>query len=83
VWQWIRHEKGVLEDGRNISPALVREMIGEEMEKLKNEVGEQQWPDRKFEEARRLFSELVFDSEFAEFLTLPGSGLLFQFDQKG
>ncbi|MBH8599018.1 malate synthase A [Thermoactinomyces sp. CICC 10523] len=83
VWQWIRHEKGVLEDGRNISPALVREMIGEELEKLKNEVGEQQWPDRKFEEARRLFSELVFDSEFAEFLTLPGSGLLFQFDQKG
>jgi malate synthase len=78
VWQWIRHEKGVLDDGREINAAWVREIIDEEMAKLQKEIGEKEWPKRKFREASRLFSELVFDNEFTEFLTLPGSKVLQQ-----
>jgi len=34
VWQWIRHEGGVLDDGRKITIALVRGMIPEKLREI-------------------------------------------------
>ncbi|MFC4558711.1 malate synthase A [Virgibacillus kekensis] len=58
VWQWIRHPKGVLEDGRNVTFALVEQLIDEE-------VGE------SAQAAAELFKNLVGQDRFEEFLTLP------------
>jgi malate synthase len=64
VWQWLRHPKGVLDDGRKVDETLVRRLIEEERGRMEGAYG-------NVEEATELFSELVFEDEFAEFLTLP------------
>jgi malate synthase len=83
VWQWMRHEKGRLDDGRDVTPALVKQMIAEEKEKLKAEVGDGRWRTGRFAEAEQLFSELVFNDELIEFLTIPGERFLSNSIRKG
>ncbi|MFT4414848.1 malate synthase A [Fredinandcohnia humi] len=72
LWQWIRHPKGVLEDGRKVTLELVQQIKEEELEKIKLEVGREAYEAGRFEEAISLFEELVTKDEFVEFLTLPG-----------
>jgi malate synthase len=76
VWQWIRHPKGVLSDGRKVTVPLFRELAREEVVKIRQRVGEEQYPSRRFEQARKLFDNLTTDDQFVEFLTLPGYTLL-------
>ncbi len=74
VWQWIRHE-AQLEDGRVVTPGLVREFAGEELEKIRAEVGDDEWFQREGRprESRELFEAVALSGadEFVEFLTLP------------
>jgi malate synthase len=72
VWQWIRHPKGRLEDGREVTEELFRQVLKEELEKIKATIGEERFKQEKFDEASELFSELTLQDEFVEFLTLPG-----------
>lgn len=72
VWQWIRHPKGILDDGRGITLAFVLEILEEELVKIKEAVGEQAYNSGRYEEAAELFKSLIEQDEFAEFLTLPG-----------
>jgi malate synthase len=70
VWQWIRSPRGVLDDGRKVTLELVRQMIPEEMERIKTHLGEN-YSLGRYEEASQLFDQLVASDEFIEFLTLP------------
>ncbi|WP_312507181.1 malate synthase A [Lysinibacillus sp.] len=72
VWQWIRHPKGILDDGRGITLAFVLEILEEELVKIKEAVGEQAYSSGRYIEAAELFKSLIEQDEFAEFLTLPG-----------
>ncbi len=72
VWQWIRHPKGVLEDGRKVDVSLFHEVIEQEDASIKQTVGEQRYTTGHYAEARELFTSLTLQSDFAEFLTLPG-----------
>lgn len=72
VWQWIRHPKGVLEDGRKVDVSLFHEVIEQEDTSIKQTVGEQRYTTGHYAEARELFTSLTLQSDFAEFLTLPG-----------
>lgn len=76
VWQWIRHPKGILDDGRGITLAFVLEILEEELVKIKEAVGEQAYNSGRYDEAAELFKSLIEQDEFAEFLTLPGYGKL-------
>ncbi|MGE0803312.1 MAG: malate synthase A [Lautropia sp.] len=68
VWQWIRSPKGVLEDGRKVTPELVRALIPEELGKVKALVG----PDAStYDRAAQIFEQMSTQDAFAEFLTLP------------
>ena len=73
VWQWVRH--GVkLADGRTITPELVRELEGEELERIRTEIGDDDWfrsrgPPRPV--ARAVRAGGAGSDEFVEFLTLP------------
>ena len=72
VWQWIRHPKGVLTDGRNINVSLFHQITEEEADKIKESVGESVYLSGNYAAARELFTSLTLQSDFAEFLTLPG-----------
>src|ERR1700688_821522 len=72
VWQWIRHPRGMLDDGRKVTKELFRSVLDEELAKIKTQMGEKRFADGKFDVARELFDRITTDDEFAEFLTLPG-----------
>jgi malate synthase len=71
VWQWIRHPDGTLSDGRKVTKELFRQVLDEELGKLKDQLGESVYDKRKYSLARELFAKITTDDEFAEFLTLP------------
>src|SRR5581483_4343456 len=51
VWQWIRRPKGMLSDGRKIDLPLFRQVLAEELAKLKERYGEAQYNARNFAKA--------------------------------
>lgn len=69
IWQWIRHQDGKLVDGRNITVALFQETLAEELTKLKEQFGEEQYEASKLEEAAEVFVKLIVQDDFEEFLT--------------
>ncbi len=71
VWQWIRHGK-TLEDGTPITPDLVRRLGPEELEKVRQEIGDDEWFEREGrpELSRELFEAVALADELPEFLTL-------------
>src|SRR6201987_4503162 len=72
VWQWIRHPRGMLDDGRKVTKELFRSVQNEELAKIETHMGEKRFANGKFDVARELFDRITTDDEFAEFLTLPG-----------
>ena len=72
VWQWIRHPRGKLSDGRKVTKELFRSVLDEEIAKIKTQIGEKRFAAGKFDVARELFDKITTDDEFVEFLTLPG-----------
>jgi malate synthase len=66
IWQWIRSPKGVLDDGRKVTVELFRQLLGEELAKVKSSFSE-----GKYDEASRLFEQITIDDRYVEFLTLP------------
>jgi malate synthase len=72
VWQWIRHPKGILDDGRKVTVQLFEQLLDEELLKIKEMVGEDRYYSGKYQLASELFSKLILNDEFENFLTLPG-----------
>ena len=70
VWQWVHHPKGKLEDGRDVTLELFRELMTEEMEKIKIAVGEEYFAAGKYVLAAQLFDEIIASDILEEFLTL-------------
>lgn len=66
VWQWIRSPKGVLDDGRKVTAALVKALVPQELAKIQAGGFE-----GHFERAAEIFTQMSTQDEFAEFLTLP------------
>ncbi|MCM3727127.1 malate synthase A [Neobacillus cucumis] len=72
LWQWIRHPKGILDDGRKVTAEMYEQLKQEELEKIKLEVGAENFEKGRFTEAVQLFDRLILNDEFIDFLTLPG-----------
>jgi malate synthase len=70
LWQWVRHPGGVLNDGRRITLKLFRSVITEELEKIREQVGESRFKQGHYSLAARLLDEITSSDEFADFLTL-------------
>ncbi|AZB42269.1 malate synthase A [Bacillus sp. FJAT-42376] len=71
VWQWIRHDKGILDDGRPVTMELYEQLKREETAKIAEELGDTFYAQMKFPEAVQVFDELVKNDDFIDFLTLP------------
>ncbi|MBH0156490.1 malate synthase A [Fictibacillus sp. 5RED26] len=76
VWQWIRHPKGILRDGRKVTFELVEELKLQEVQKLKQGMNEESFNSGRFMEAVALFDELIRNNEFQDFLTNRGYEVL-------
>jgi len=70
IWQWIRSDKGRLVDGRKITTELFRQLLAEELPKVRTYLGDAAWAAGKYEEGARLFDEIT-TGDYVEFLTLP------------
>ena len=70
VWQWVRHAQK-LDDGRLITKELVRQIVREELDKVKAQMGDDAYAKGRHEEAAQLMIDLVEQPQFYEFLTLP------------
>ena len=69
LWLWLK--KNVqLENHEVVSTALYEKIIKEELEKIKEYVGNERYNSGKFELATNLFSKMIFNEELDEFLTL-------------
>ncbi|WP_034640105.1 malate synthase A [Chitinilyticum aquatile] len=68
IWQWLRSDKGVLDDGRKIDRALFHTLLPDEVGKIRA-AGKYA---ATLDESARLFDQLTTSEEFVEFLTLPG-----------
>jgi malate synthase len=75
IWQWIRH-RAKLADGRMVDVTLFRAMRDEELQKLRAVAGGKGFHGSRYEDAARLFGELIEAPSFVEFLTLPAYDLL-------
>jgi malate synthase len=72
VWQWIRHPRGRLDDGRKVTIELVRQTLDEELLAIRRQLGEERYAAGRFDLARSLFDRLISSDNFEEFLTLRG-----------
>ena len=66
VWQWLRHNVS-LSDGRKLSADLVRQVLAEELSKIKKTLGDAKYGSGKFPDAARLFEKMMLSKEFPEF----------------
>ena len=69
VWLWL-HNNIKLEDERVFNLEMYQQLKEEELQKIKNLVGENNYEKGKFKLAIALFDMLVLSKEFKEFLTL-------------
>lgn len=75
IWQFVQY--GVeLEGGTKVSKELFKRCLSEEMERVKGELGPENYTRGRFPEAIEIFSRLSLAPEFEEFLTLPAYGKL-------
>jgi malate synthase len=62
LWQWIHHHAR-LDDGRDVTPELYRQIRDEELQKIGSRP--------HLETAAAIFNDLILNDELADFLTLP------------
>ncbi|EPO0025913.1 malate synthase A [Vibrio alginolyticus] len=71
IWQWIQHGKS-LDNGLKVTKELFELYLKEEIEVVKQEIGEQRYHAGRFEEAADLMARLTTSDELTNFLTVPG-----------
>jgi len=71
IWHWIRSPLGILDDGRKVTRELFRELVPQELEKVRQMLGDKGYAGGKYPEGAKMFEELTLDEDFFEFLTLP------------
>jgi malate synthase len=70
IWQWVRHAIK-LQDGRTVTRELVRQVLDEEMAKIRESVGEETWKAGRPVETREIFERVALAPDLIEFLTIP------------
>tara|TARA_Y100000590_G_scaffold401933_1_gene487185 strand:- start:1361 stop:2971 length:1611 start_codon:yes stop_codon:yes gene_type:complete len=77
LWVWIKHG-AKLNDGRVIDKKLINELIDDELDKInkkfktwKEESGDKSLDKVSFNDAAKIFLEMITKENFDEFLTLP------------
>jgi malate synthase len=69
IWQWV-HNGSTLEDGTQITEELVREIVRQEQEAIRAELGDA-YADSAFDTAFRVLEQVSLADDYVDFLTLP------------
>ena len=69
LWQWIKH-KAKLDDGREITYEFYQKLLPQELVKIKEYVGKENYENGKFNLAIQIFDKLIEEDTLEEFLTL-------------
>jgi malate synthase len=70
VWQWLNNDNSALEDGSRISDELYSSLLAEQVENIREMVGEERFNKGAYRLAAEIFDSLVREKKFTEFLTL-------------
>ena len=71
VWQWV-HNGVKLADGQTVTPELVRQAADEELEKIRQWVGDEFFYGQgRPDDSRAIFERVALSDEFIDFLTIP------------
>jgi malate synthase len=71
IWQWIRHQK-TLDNGELVTNDLFERYLNEEIEVVRQEVGEARFIQGRFTQAATLMFALTTSETLCDFLTVPG-----------
>jgi malate synthase len=75
IWQWIKYG-AVLDTGIKVTREFFERALGEEMRRVKQEIGSDAYAEGRFPEAIELFRSISLADEFVDFLTLPAYRLI-------
>ena len=70
IWQWIKN-KVSMDNGSLITAEYFESILFQELDAIKNEIGEGRFNSGKFNMASKLFKDMILKDDFDEFLTLP------------
>lgn len=70
LWQWLHHQSRI-ENGPKVSEDLLLGYAEEEMKQIEQYVGPDAFSKLPFRRAKELVLNMTFDTDYAEFLTLP------------
>jgi malate synthase len=70
IWQWLHHG-ATLEDGRTVTDELYGALFEQELDAIRQEVGDERFNNGHFAKASELFDQMIREREFIDFLTLP------------
>ncbi len=73
LWQWVRHGSR-LQDLRTVTLKMVRELMAEQLAKIRAEVGAAAYTSGHYARAGELVEELTANPDFEPFLTLVAYG---------
>jgi malate synthase len=77
VWQWVRHGVELSDTGAVVTPELVRRYEREELEKVREQVGDEFfYGEGRPDQSRELFDRVALSDEFEPFLTLSAYEVL-------
>ena len=69
VWQWLA-QGASLRDGRTLTRGLYDEIVEQEVQSIREDVGEAAFEAGRYTLARQVFDHVATDAEFSDFLTL-------------
>jgi malate synthase len=70
VWQWVQHETGILDEGKDITYGYFKALLREEMDKIREAVGDAAFDAGHYRRAAQLLDYITKQNEFVQFLTL-------------
>jgi malate synthase len=68
VWQWVHHG-ATLDDGRTVTAELVRQCLREELERVRTELGPEQFAQARYDEAAAIIEDITTRPTFSDFMT--------------
>jgi malate synthase len=69
VWQWLYNDI-TLDDGPEVTPGLVEQLIGEELATIREQAGPA-FDAARYDQAVALFKEVALADDYVDFLTIP------------
>lgn len=69
IWQWIKHPRGVLDNGQRVTLAMCRDILNEEITAAQHALGDTRFAASKFPDAALLLDRLTAAEQLPDFLT--------------